>query len=90
MGMTDQLTSLVEFQPNHLGFPLPHPTRLVTPKEDTIVYLEQRKKAIASYYAWLPRALRQHAVTRLLRVLPEGFWYKSLSHRLRWLHCWTL
>ena len=41
---------------------------------------------IASYYAWLPRALREHVVTRLLRVLPEGFWYKSLSHRLRWLN----
>jgi asparagine synthase (glutamine-hydrolysing) len=41
---------------------------------------------IASYYAWLPRPLRQHVMARLLRALPDGFWYKSLSHQLRWLN----
>jgi len=41
---------------------------------------------IASYYAWLPRPLRQHIMARFLRVLPAGFWYKSLSHQLRWLN----
>jgi asparagine synthase (glutamine-hydrolysing) len=41
---------------------------------------------IANYYAWLPRSLRQHVMARLLRTLPDGFWYKSLSHQLRWLN----
>ncbi len=39
----------------------------------------------ARYYAALPRALRRQVARRLLDRLPDGFWYKSLSHRLRWL-----
>jgi asparagine synthase (glutamine-hydrolysing) len=38
------------------------------------------------YYALLPKACRQYVVPQLLRMLPEGFWYKSLSHKLKWLN----
>jgi asparagine synthase (glutamine-hydrolysing) len=37
------------------------------------------------YFAMLPRAIRSHALGALVRHLPDGFWYKSLSNRLRWL-----
>lgn len=37
------------------------------------------------YYAALPKALRRRVVRRVLDWAPDGFWYKSLSHRLRWL-----
>jgi asparagine synthase (glutamine-hydrolysing) len=37
------------------------------------------------YYAALPRALRKGVVRRILDRAPDGFWYKSLSHRMRWL-----
>lgn len=37
------------------------------------------------YYALLPRRIRRRVVTPLLRHLPDGFWYKSFSHKLRWL-----
>jgi asparagine synthase (glutamine-hydrolysing) len=39
----------------------------------------------ARYYAALPRSLRRQVARRVLDRLPDGFWYKSLSHRLRWL-----
>ena len=38
------------------------------------------------YYALLPKALRQHAIKQLIRRMPGGFWYKSLSHKLNWLN----
>jgi asparagine synthase (glutamine-hydrolysing) len=38
------------------------------------------------YYARLPYAFRKHLMGQFLRLLPEGFWYKSLSHKLRWLN----
>lgn len=37
------------------------------------------------YYALLPRAMRNRAMAALVRRLPDRFWYKSLSNRLRWL-----
>ncbi len=40
----------------------------------------------ASYYARLPSTLRQHVIGRVLRWAADGFWYKSLSHKLRWLN----
>jgi asparagine synthase (glutamine-hydrolysing) len=39
-----------------------------------------------NYYALLPRTLRKHLLTRLLRVLPDGTWYKSFSHKLKWMN----
>lgn len=41
---------------------------------------------LANYYALLPRTVREKMIGPLLRVMPEGFWYRSLSHRLRWMH----
>lgn len=38
------------------------------------------------YYAWLPQPFRQYVMPKLLRMLPEGFWYKSFSHKLKWLN----
>jgi asparagine synthase (glutamine-hydrolysing) len=40
----------------------------------------------AAYYAWLPPALRRHVVSPLLQALPDGSWYKSNAHQLKWLH----
>ena len=38
------------------------------------------------HYAALPAAVRRSVLGRLIRLVPGGFWYKSLSHRLRWVH----
>ncbi len=40
----------------------------------------------AGYYALLPEVLRKHMIEKLLDRMPEGFWYRSLSHKLRWIH----
>jgi asparagine synthase (glutamine-hydrolysing) len=40
----------------------------------------------ASLYAMLPRALRQSVMGSLLALVPDGGWYKSRGHRLKWLH----
>jgi asparagine synthase (glutamine-hydrolysing) len=40
----------------------------------------------ASYYALLPKALRQYGIGGILRFVPDGEWYKSRGHRLKWLH----
>jgi asparagine synthase (glutamine-hydrolysing) len=37
----------------------------------------------ARYYAALPA---RGVIRRVLDRAPDGFWYKSLTHRLRWLH----
>lgn len=39
----------------------------------------------ARHYARLPGLLRRQVVRRVLDWAPDGFWYKSLSHQLRWL-----
>lgn len=36
-------------------------------------------------YARLPAALREKVLRRILDLAPDGYWYKSLSHRLRWM-----
>lgn len=40
----------------------------------------------AGYYAMLPETLRRRVIEKLLDRMPEGFWYRSLSHKLRWIH----
>jgi len=30
--------------------------------------------------------LRKHVLGQLIRLVPDGFWYKSLSHKLKWIH----
>ena len=38
------------------------------------------------YYARTPEVFRKDFVGRMLRRLPEGFWYKSAGHKLKWLN----
>jgi asparagine synthase (glutamine-hydrolysing) len=40
----------------------------------------------ASYYALLPKLVRRQVTEKLLKLMPEGFWYQSLSHKLKWIH----
>jgi asparagine synthase (glutamine-hydrolysing) len=40
---------------------------------------------LVDYYALLPEKLRKAFVGNLLKMLPEGFWYRSISHQLRWI-----
>lgn len=37
-------------------------------------------------YALLPQTVRKRIISPLLRAMPDGFWYKSLSHKLKWLN----
>jgi asparagine synthase (glutamine-hydrolysing) len=39
-----------------------------------------------NYYAFLPEPLRKYVLGQLIRLVPDGFWYKSLSHKLKWMH----
>lgn len=38
------------------------------------------------YYRLLPSVIRTRLVPQILRALSDGFWYKSPSHKLRWLN----
>lgn len=40
----------------------------------------------AGYYAMLPAPLRKYAIEPILESMPDGKWYKSRSHQLKWLH----
>lgn len=40
----------------------------------------------ARYWAMLPRLVREGVIGRVLDRVPDGFWYKSVSHKLRWLN----
>jgi asparagine synthase (glutamine-hydrolysing) len=40
----------------------------------------------ASRYAQVPEWVRKYGVGPLLSVLPDGRWYKSKAHQLKWLH----
>ncbi len=46
-------------------------------------YLGQR---LVEIYSWLPSTLRTALLSRLFKLVPETFRYKSLAQRLRWLH----
>ena len=37
------------------------------------------------HYARLPAVVRRQVVRRILDLAPDGFWYKSLTHQLRWM-----
>ncbi len=39
----------------------------------------------ARHYARIPEVVRRQVVRRILDWAPDGFWYKSISHQLRWL-----
>lgn len=38
------------------------------------------------YYAQIPPALRTQIIGPILGLLPDGSWYKSLGHKLKWMH----
>ncbi|HEX7049637.1 MAG TPA: asparagine synthase (glutamine-hydrolyzing) [Longimicrobiales bacterium] len=38
------------------------------------------------YYAALPAPVRRGVLRRALDHMPDGTWYKSLGHKLRWIH----
>lgn len=40
----------------------------------------------ADWYAMLPAWLRRRLLGPVIEHLPDGSWYKSLGHRLKWLH----
>jgi len=42
--------------------------------------------AYASWYALLPAAVRRRVLAPLLDKLSGGRWYRSVGHRLKWLH----
>jgi asparagine synthase (glutamine-hydrolysing) len=41
---------------------------------------------MADSYARVPEALRRHAIGPLLDRVPDGSWYKSRGHQLKWMH----
>ena len=40
----------------------------------------------AGYYSFLPAVLRRYAIGPVLDLIPDGRWYKSKTHQLKWLH----
>lgn len=40
----------------------------------------------AGHYAKLPKLLRRGIISPLLGLLPDGRWYRSVAHQLKWLH----
>ena len=40
----------------------------------------------ADYLTFLPSSLRRQTIGRLLKNIPDGRWYKSHTHQLRWLY----
>lgn len=40
----------------------------------------------ASIYALIPKVLRKTIFEKMINMFPEGFWYQSLSHKLKWIH----
>ncbi len=40
----------------------------------------------AGYYAMLPAPFRRGLLQPALELIPDGRWYKSLGHQLKWLH----
>lgn len=40
----------------------------------------------AGYYARLPRVVREKVIGPVVKRLPDGNWYKSLTHQAKWLH----
>jgi asparagine synthase (glutamine-hydrolysing) len=41
---------------------------------------------LVSHYGLLPTYIRKQVFGKILNYMPEGFWYRSFSHRLRWIH----
>ena len=41
---------------------------------------------LADYYAVMPRWLRQNVMSRLIRLIPDTFQYKTIAQKARWLN----
>ncbi|MFQ5583559.1 MAG: asparagine synthetase B family protein, partial [Calditrichia bacterium] len=40
----------------------------------------------ASYYALIPQFLRKNVLDKVLKMMPDGSWYQSFNHKLKWIH----
>ncbi len=40
----------------------------------------------AGLYGLIPRVIRRYGIGAVLNLLPDGGWYKSKAHQLKWLH----
>ncbi len=40
----------------------------------------------AGYYAMIPEIVRRFGIGSILNLIPDGGWYKSKAHQLKWLH----
>ena len=38
------------------------------------------------YYALIPQPVRRYVIQPALRLVPDGRWYKSVGHQIKWLH----
>ena len=41
---------------------------------------------LVSHYALLPEIIRRQIIEKLMRIIPEGSWYRSFSHQIKWMH----
>jgi asparagine synthase (glutamine-hydrolysing) len=41
---------------------------------------------LADYYAMIPAAVRKRLIGPALSLVPDGRWYKSPGHQLKWMH----
>jgi asparagine synthase (glutamine-hydrolysing) len=41
---------------------------------------------LSSYYAMLPESIRGGIFKKFMKLVPEGFWYRSFSHKYKWMH----
>ncbi|MGI9420403.1 MAG: asparagine synthase (glutamine-hydrolyzing) [Geminicoccaceae bacterium] len=40
---------------------------------------------IAGHFSRVPRSIRRHLLSPLIQRIPDGKWYKSVGHQLKWL-----
>ena len=40
----------------------------------------------AGYYSLIPRIIRRYGIGSILNLVPDGGWYKSKAHQIKWLH----
>ena len=41
---------------------------------------------LVDYYALVPEWIRKTLFEKMIKAVPESFWYRSYSHQLRWIH----
>ena len=40
---------------------------------------------LTSYYALLPQFVRQQFLGKLIKKLPDSYWYRSINHQIKWM-----